>query len=138
MLWELKQDLLSLDLSAAFDMVNIDLLLKRMSIMGLPDDLIGLISIWLKERTYFVSLNGKNSTLYNIFLGTFQGSVLGPVLYAIYISPIFDLEDLSAFADNNYAIQINSDIPYVLLHTLFVTSRPSCLAWKGEEHRIQK
>ena len=85
--------MLSLDLSAAFDMVNIDLLLKRMSIMGLPDDLIGLISIWLKERTYFVSFNGKNSTLYNILLGTVQGSVLGPVLYAIYISPIFDLED---------------------------------------------
>ena len=53
----------SLDLSAAFDMVNIDLLLKRMSIIGLPDDLIGLIRIWLKERTYYVSLNGKNSTI---------------------------------------------------------------------------
>ena len=30
----------SLDLSAAFDMVNINLLLKRMAIMGLPDDII--------------------------------------------------------------------------------------------------
>ena len=29
-------------------------------------------------------------------------------------------------------------IPYVLPRTLFVTSRPSCLAWKGEEHQIQK
>ena len=29
-------------------------------------------------------------------------------------------------------------ILYVLLHTVFVTSRPSCLAWKGEEHWIQK
>ena len=27
---------------------------------------------------------------------------------------------------------------YVLLRTLFVMSPPSCLAWKGEEHRIQK
>ena len=81
----------------------LELLLKRMSIMGLPSDLIGLISVWLKERTYYVSINGKNSTLNNILLGTVQGSVVGAVLYAIYISPLFDLEDLSAFADDNYA-----------------------------------
>ena len=36
-----------------------------------------------------------------------QGSVLGPVLYAIYISPIFELEDMSAFADDNYTIRCN-------------------------------
>ena len=76
----------SLDLSAAFDMVNIDLLLKRMKIMGLPDDLLDLISVWLRERTYYVCINGENSTLYDLLLGTVQGSVLGPVLYAIYIS----------------------------------------------------
>ena len=38
-----------------------------------------------------------------------QGSVLGPVLYAIFISPIFDLEDMSAFADDNYVIKTNKD-----------------------------
>ena len=31
--------------------VNIDLLLDRMSIIGLPEDLIGLVGIWLKERS---------------------------------------------------------------------------------------
>ena len=40
-----------LDLSAAFDMINIDLLLKRMKIMGLPDDLTDLISVWLRDRS---------------------------------------------------------------------------------------
>ena len=38
----------SLDLSSAFDMVNVDLLLKRMKLMGLPDDLVSLIEIWQK------------------------------------------------------------------------------------------
>ena len=54
----------SIDLSAAFDMVNVDLLLKRMSIIGLPRDLIDLVSIWLKERSFYVTINGENSTLY--------------------------------------------------------------------------
>ena len=40
----------SLDLSAAFDTVNIDLLLKRMRILGLPKDVVDLVSIWLKNR----------------------------------------------------------------------------------------
>ena len=37
----------SLDLSAVFDTVNIDLLLKRMTTMGLPSDLVGLVEIKL-------------------------------------------------------------------------------------------
>ena len=56
------------------------------------------------------SIDGINSTLYEVLLGTAQGSVLGPVLYAIFISPLFDLEDFSAFADDNYTIQWNRDI----------------------------
>ena len=39
-----------------------------------------------------------------------QGSVLGPVLYAIFISPLFDLEDLSAFADDNYTVKVGREL----------------------------
>ena len=35
---------------------------------------------------------------------------LGPVLYAIFISPLFDLEDLSAFADDNYTIKVRNNV----------------------------
>ena len=35
----------SIDLTAAFDMVNVDLLLNRMRIMGLPPDLVSLVSV---------------------------------------------------------------------------------------------
>ena len=54
----------SLDLSAAFDTVNINLLLKRMRIMGLPDDLVDLVSVWLKDRFNNSSFkrNWKNYT----------------------------------------------------------------------------
>jgi hypothetical protein len=39
----------SLDLSAAFDMVNTTLLLKRLVIIGLPTDVVELIKIWLVD-----------------------------------------------------------------------------------------
>ena len=56
----------SLDLSAAFDTVNIDLLLKRMRTIGLPDDLVGLVEVWLKDRCFYVSIDGNNSLLYDL------------------------------------------------------------------------
>ena len=67
-----------------------------MKIMGLPDDITDLVSVWLRDRSFYMSMNGQNSTLYDLLLGTVQGSVLGQVLYAIFISPLFDLK---AFAD---------------------------------------
>ena len=51
----------SLDLSSAFDIVNVNLLLKRLHLVGLPNDVINLIKIWLTDRTYYVSAKGFNS-----------------------------------------------------------------------------
>ena len=41
----------SLDLSAAFDLVNLDLLMKRLKIMGIPGDLLQLLEVWLRQIT---------------------------------------------------------------------------------------
>ena len=97
----------SLDLSAAFDVVNVDLLLKRLKIMGLPDDIVRLIKIWLTNRSFYVSVNGENSVLLDIISGTVQGSILGPILYAIYISPVFDKVDMTSFADDGQVVRAN-------------------------------
>ena len=94
----------SIDLSAAFDVVNIGLLVKRLKIIGLPDDLVTLIEIWLKHRVFYVEIDGIVSKLYDLNHGTIQGSILGPILYAIYVSPLFDLTDISNFADDNFAL----------------------------------
>ena len=64
----------SLDLSSAFDIVNIDLLLKRLPITGLPPDVINLIQIWLTDRTYYVTAKGFNSYIRMSDIGTIQGS----------------------------------------------------------------
>ena len=81
----------SVDLSAAFDVVNIDLLLEHLRVIGLPGDVRDLIQVWLRDRFFYVEIDDLTSILHDINSGTIQGSILGPILYAIYVSPLFDL-----------------------------------------------
>ena len=99
----------SIDLSAAFDVVNIDLLLERLRIVGLPVDVVELVKVWLTNRSFYVELNDLNSVLHDINSGTIQGSILGPILYALYVAPLFDLTDLSNFADDNFILTFNEN-----------------------------
>ena len=100
----------SLDLSAAFDLVNVRLLIRRLRILGLPMDLVKLIEVWLTERKFYVELDGEVSHVLDSEDGTIQGSVLGPILYAIFVSPLFDLANLTNFADDNFILEFNSNI----------------------------
>ena len=77
----------SIDLSAAFDVVNTKLLIKRLKIIGLPEDIINLITIWLTNRLFYVDVEGDRSFIKLTDTGTIQGSRLGPILYAIFVSP---------------------------------------------------
>jgi hypothetical protein len=100
----------SLDLSAAFDLVNIDLLIKRLCLIGLQKGLIDLISEWLRSRSFYVSIGGQNSIFYDLLLGTVQGSVLGPMLYAIFVCLLFEICDLTSFAEDTYIPKSNSNL----------------------------
>ena len=51
-----------------------------------------------------LSIQCNKSCFYPLNSGTIQGSILGPILYAIYVAPLFDLTDLSNFADDNFAL----------------------------------
>ena len=105
----------SLDLSSAFDLVNIDLLIKRLKIVGLPSDVVELIEVWLRKRFFYVSVDGKNSVLFDLLLGTIQGSILGPILYAIFVAPVFDLEVFLAFADDSYVTKCNKSLELLMV-----------------------
>jgi hypothetical protein len=99
----------SLDLSAAFDLVNLDLLVKRLIIMGIPDDVIQLLEIWLRLRSFYIEANGKNSTILENDVGAIQGFILGPILYALFIRPLYKITKVTTFADDNYVIKFNKE-----------------------------
>ena len=47
----------SLDLSAAFEVVNIDLLIEHLKRVGMPLDVVGLVEAWLRLRFYYVQMH---------------------------------------------------------------------------------
>jgi hypothetical protein len=57
--------LASLDLSSAFDIVNVDLLIKQLRILGLPNDVIELIIVWLNKCIFYVTVEGTTPSCMN-------------------------------------------------------------------------
>ena len=71
----------SIDLSAAFDLVNIKLLIKRLKIIGLPADVVQLIELWLSHRSFYVTVNDENSMVIDLNCGIIQGSAVCKICF---------------------------------------------------------
>ena len=84
--------LLLLDLSAAFDTVNHSILLSRLSHpFGIGGTALEWFRSYLTNRTQFVNVNGSTSERHVLQFDVPQGSVLGPLLYSMYTSPLSDI-----------------------------------------------
>ena len=74
-----------IDLKKAFDVVSVDLLLNKLYKMGIRGKVFGLIETYLRNRRQYVKLGNVISDLLTNNYGVPQGSVLGPLLYALYV-----------------------------------------------------
>ena len=84
--------LLMLDLSAAFDTVSHEILLDRLSQRyGITGSVQEWFASYLSSRTQFVQIECSRSSLRELNCGVPQGSVLGPLLYVLYTSPVADI-----------------------------------------------
>lgn len=77
-----------LDLSAAFDVINHDLLLEKLACYGLGSTVIAWFQSYLSDRSQRVFYNGSLSESNTVNLGVPQGSCLGPLLFSLYINDL--------------------------------------------------
>ena len=118
--------LVLLDLSAAFDTVDPSILLTRLrSKLGLNGTAVSWFCSYLSGRTQRISVQGALSNVFHLRYGVPQGSCLGPVLFNIYSSKIFDivgrhLPKLHCYADDSQ---------------LYLSFNPSCAVSQDEAIR---
>jgi hypothetical protein len=86
-----------LDLSKAFDTLDHGILLAKLSHVGIRGRVLGWLSSYLTDRKQFTTVNDHCSDIKNIIMGVPQGSVLGPLLFLVYINDMSKSSDLLNF-----------------------------------------
>ena len=121
------------DLQKAFDTVNHDVLLFKLEYYGIRGSALKWFKSYLSNRSQFVSINNVFSATRMIKCGVPQGSILGPLLFLIYINDLHECIKHSTayhFADDTNLLLIENSIKKLNQHinhdlsNLIVGGRP--------------
>jgi ribonuclease P/MRP protein subunit RPP40 len=139
-----NMDIIMLDYSKAFDKINHSILLFKLRKLGISGNLAKWIGHFLLNRTQRVSINGYLSQPSQVTSGVPQGTILGPILFLIYIADIGDnLTEctLSSYADDSKAHKIINTINDGLelqteLHKLYSWTDTNLMEFNSEKFEV--
>jgi hypothetical protein len=101
-----------LDLKKAFDVCDHQILLKKLTKYGITGTLLEWFISYLTGRTQIVDIQGHFSTPQSVDISVIQGSLLGPILFSIYINDFPNSTTLSSvlFADDTSLLKSGKNI----------------------------
>ena len=102
-----------MDLSKAFDVLDHDILFKKLEHYGFRGKILDLLKSFISNRKYFVSVNGSTSDTKTVNIGVPQGSTLGPLLFLIYVNDMCNSSSIlnfTQFADDTTITHSGPDL----------------------------
>jgi Reverse transcriptase (RNA-dependent DNA polymerase)/Endonuclease-reverse transcriptase len=125
--------MLLIDLQKAFDRVWHDGLIHKLINLNVPIYITRILHSYLSSRSFYVDLNGYKSSIKPIKAGVPQGSLLGPVLFNIYINdmPSSEKTKLAIYADDTavYASSFNPRVAFQHIQEHASTIEAWCNKW---------
>ena len=103
-----------LDFSSAFDTIDNPILVHRLHTdIGFTDSVLQWFSSYLTDRTHYVSLSNHCSAFAPVHSGVPHGSVLGPILFTMYIKPLSAIIDSHSITHHSFAddLQLQMSAP---------------------------
>ena len=134
--------LLLIDFSKAFDMVDHNTLAYKLEHYGIRGHALNWLKSYLDNRRQYVSVNGHNSRTGDLSCGVPQGSILGPLLFVIFINDLPFIDNLAKFilyADDANIIFTGQSIEIIEMNMRnFISKLEEWVALNGLKLNISK
>ena len=115
--------MLLVDFSSAFDTINHNTLIRRLRLRyGCVDKTLDWMISYLKERTQRVVIGDQSSSTTTLTRCVPQGSVLGPLLFSLYVQPIGDIIRAHGLFLHQYADDLQVYAHFDLNHSALLAA----------------